>query len=156
MQHVDLDEILDRAYQYALALTHDRNLAQDLVQDVCLAVSRRGGPWTVPYLLTALRNRYVDHYRRTQRVAMQALSPQELEVASHEPLPSNDPGIEAALRQLAPENRELLYLSVVEGYTAAALADMTGRPRGTILSILHRAKQKLRRLLTEREHPSAL
>ena len=40
--------------------------------------------------------------------------------------------------------RELLYLAYVEGYTTQELADMTGRPRNTVLSQLHRARHKLR------------
>lgn len=55
------------------------------------------------------------------------------------------------LSHLRPEDRELLYLSAVEGHTAAELAEATGRPRGTILSQLFRAKKKLRRLATHSE-----
>lgn len=156
VQNAELNDILDRAYRYAFALSHNREVAHDLVQDVCLAVSRRGGPWTLPYLIVALRNRYIDYQRQGQRVTVESLGTLTHDIASRDALPSSDPGLEAALRQLSPEARDLLYLSVVEGYTAAALADMTERPRGTILSILHRTKQKLRRLLTEREDLSAL
>jgi RNA polymerase sigma-70 factor (ECF subfamily) len=40
-----------------------------------------------------------------------------------------------------------LYLAVVEGYTAEEIAELTSRPRGTILSLLHRTKAKLCDLL---------
>ena len=43
--------------------------------------------------------------------------------------------------------REDEVLAIVEGYTAHEIADMTQRPRGTILSLLHRTKEKLRNLL---------
>ena len=52
-----------------------------------------------------------------------------------------------ALGTLRPDERETLFLAVVEGYTAQEIADMTQRPRGTILSLLHRTKEKLRNLL---------
>ena len=40
-----IEELLQRAYRYALSLTGDRGSAEDLVGDACLALSRRGGPW---------------------------------------------------------------------------------------------------------------
>lgn len=48
------------------------------------------------------------------------------------------------LRQLRDVERETLYLSVVEGYTADEISTMTSTARGTVLSMLHRAKIKLR------------
>lgn len=45
----------------------------------------------------------------------------------------------------------MLFLTAVEGYTTAEIAQLTGRPRGTILSALHRAKKKLRQLLADDE-----
>ena len=57
------------------------------------------------------------------------------------------PALHRALGTLRPDERETLFLAVVEGYTAQEIADMTQRPRGTILSLLHRTKEKLRNLL---------
>jgi RNA polymerase sigma-70 factor (ECF subfamily) len=56
--------------------------------------------------------------------------------------------MEAILAGLKPAEREILYLSAVEEYTTAEIAEMTGRPRGTVLSLLHRTKLKLRKRLT--------
>ena len=47
--------------------------------------------------------------------------------------------------------RELIFRHVVENYTAAEIAEMTGKPRGTILSAVHRAKRKLQSFLPEGE-----
>jgi RNA polymerase sigma-70 factor (ECF subfamily) len=55
-----------------------------------------------------------------------------------------------ALGHLRPREREALYLSAVESYTAQEIADLTGSPRGTVLSLLHRAKGKLREILGPR------
>jgi RNA polymerase sigma-70 factor (ECF subfamily) len=52
-----------------------------------------------------------------------------------------------ALDRLNPEERSALYLSAAEGYTAQEIADLFGKPRGTILSMMFRAKKKLQRLL---------
>ena len=53
--------------------------------------------------------------------------------------------LETILRRLSPHERELLYLNCVEDFTAAEIGSLTGQPRGTVLSQLARAKQKLTR-----------
>jgi DNA-directed RNA polymerase specialized sigma24 family protein len=62
-----------------------------------------------------------------------------------------DPELASALQQLRPDERELLYLSAVEEYSANEIAKLTHKPRGTILSILHRTKKKLRQILAKEE-----
>ena len=48
------------------------------------------------------------------------------------------------LAHLRPDEREALYLNIVEGYTAKEIGRMTRESRGTILSRIHRAREKLR------------
>ena len=55
--------------------------------------------------------------------------------------------MDAALGRLRIEEREALYLAAVEGYTASEIAELTDRPRGSVLSLLHRAKARLRDVL---------
>ena len=45
-----------------------------------------------------------------------------------------------ALSRLRPEEREAIYLQAVKGYTAAEAAELMDRPRGTVLSLIHRGK----------------
>jgi len=141
-----LDALLQRGFRYALALCHDATQAEDLVQDAYLSILKRGAPQAAPYLITVIRNRFIDHYRRGKRLTMHALP-------EHEP-PADEPPfsdrvldrdvLDTALGSLGPAERELIYLAYVEDYTAQELSDMTGRPRNTILSLLHRARHKLR------------
>ncbi|MEM7800916.1 MAG: RNA polymerase sigma factor [Chloroflexota bacterium] len=146
----DLEEILQSGYRYALALTHDSQMAQDLLQQACLSISRRQGPWNIRYLITTIRNAHIDHIRRAQKLRFYPLD-EELEFVGDVDmmLSSFDPQLESALARLPEDTRELLYLSVVEEFTASELANLTERPRGTILSILHRAKKQLRGLLSQ-------
>ena len=55
--------------------------------------------------------------------------------------------IELLMSRLRPEESEALYLNVVEGYTASEISEQTGSPRGTILSLIHRAREKLAKAL---------
>lgn len=145
-----LRDLLQRGYRYALSLTHDPDEAEDLVQDAALSISRRSGPWNMPFLITIIRNRFIDLYRRKKRVPFEPLDEQVYDTYEDDALPESveHDQLEAILGGLKPAEREILYLSAVEEYTTAEIAEMTGRPRGTVLSLLHRTKLKLRKRLT--------
>lgn len=148
-----IDELLDAGYRYALSLTHDVTEAEDLVQDASLALLASGGSWERPYFFATVRNRFIDRYRRSRKVLFLALDPDDRTAAEPPDFTWEAPDVletvllNNALERLRTEEREALFLAVVEGYTAEEIAKMTDRPRGTILSLLHRAKKKLRELL---------
>ncbi len=141
----DLDELLQRGFPYALSLTHDRARAEDLLQEACLRLSRRDGPWRFNYLATVVRNLTIDQHRRSQKVAFEPLG-EDSSVERVNVL--HDEALERALSRLRPGDRELLYLNAVEGYSTREISSLVGKPRGTVLSALHRAKQKLREQIT--------
>ncbi|MEM7624634.1 MAG: RNA polymerase sigma factor [Planctomycetota bacterium] len=147
-----LRDLLQSGYRYALTLTRDEPQAEDVLHEACLSLSRSGGTWERRLLFRAIKHRYIDAYRRDQR------RPDEVGV---------EPGVLAAvagsgaqdgvlaklvqadtvrdaLHSLSDDEREAVYLAWVEGYTARETARQLDRPRGTILSLLHRARQKLR------------
>ncbi len=144
-------DLLQAGFRYALSLCHSRHDAEDFVQEAWLRLGRKtGSVRDKPLLFTAIRNLYIDHYRRGQRIAFTPLT----EVTE---MPSGDPpldsrvtakDLEAPLAALRPEEREALFLHVVEGYTAQEIADMTEQPRGTVLSLIYRAKRKLHKEIT--------
>ncbi|MDH3591231.1 MAG: RNA polymerase sigma factor [Planctomycetota bacterium] len=153
-EEVSLDEILQRGYRYALALTHDATRAEDLLHDALAAVMRRRPVQHVGYLLRAIRNRFIDLYRRERLIVLQPLDAVGEEAlaaldAPHPAVAADE--IEYALERLRPAEREALYLAAVEDYTAQEIADLTGRPRGTVLSLIHRARKKLRGFLAKGE-----
>lgn len=148
-----IDELLDAGYRYALSLTHDVTEAEDLVQDASLALLASGGSWERSYFFATVRNRFIDRYRRSRKVMFLALEPDDGTATDARDFTWEAPDVletgllKQALGKLRTEEREALFLAVVEGYTAEEIGRMTDRPRGTILSLLHRAKRKLRELL---------
>ena len=52
-----------------------------------------------------------------------------------------------ALGQLAAEEKQIVILSVIEGYTAKEIAAIVGSPQGTVSSKLFRAFKKMRKHL---------
>jgi len=147
----DLDELLQRGYRYALSLTHDASRAEDLLHDAVVSVLKKKKLRELPYLITTIRNRFVDLYRRDRLVVMQPLDDVAPEILDVEEAPLDEVLLEEALGTLRPPEREALYLSGVEDYTAQEIADLTGRPRGTVLSLIHRARRKLRRFMGDGE-----
>jgi len=140
-----LQHLVQRGFRYALSLTHDRPLAEDLVQEAWAAVLAAQGPQTKPYLFRAIRNRWIDRHRRERVVAFEPLAePADVVDPAHDPRDFDGDALRRALATLRPEEREALFLCVVEGYTAAEVADLTGRPRNTVLSLMHRGRARVR------------
>jgi RNA polymerase sigma-70 factor (ECF subfamily) len=145
-----LEPLLQRGYRYALSLTHDSGRAEDLLHDAVLRVLKKGEVENLGYLIATIRNRFIDLHRRERLVVMQPLDDigEEALSALDAPDMTLDPErLEQALDTLRPPEREALYLAGVESYTAQEIADLTGRPRGTVLSLIHRARGKVRRFL---------
>ncbi len=57
--------------------------------------------------------------------------------------------ISEALQKLNDEERELVVLSAVHGYTMREIAEMKLMPQGTVSSKLHRSLKKLRKYLED-------
>jgi RNA polymerase sigma-70 factor (ECF subfamily) len=152
-----LDEIaacVPALRRYARALTHDRDRADDLVQD-CLerAVRKRAlfrpiGPVRT-WLFTMLLNVYRNDLRHRRREPI-ALPLEELPAPLVAPDVSQDrlalADTARAMTALAHEQREALLLIVVEGLSYAEAAEVLGVPLGTLMSRLGRARETLRRL----------
>ena len=151
---------LQRLFRYGFSLTRNEDAAYDLLQDA-LETSLRKIPAndnaTISYVQRIMRNRFIDQYRREQRhptVSYEdnnnqpvSIDPQVLEdivIAEYE--------VESIMVILEPLERELLFFWAVEGYTAQEIADRTDSPRGTVLSRIHRLRQKI---LRHMESPGA-
>ncbi|MEO1236779.1 MAG: RNA polymerase sigma factor, partial [Planctomycetota bacterium] len=156
-------ELLDRGFRYALSLTGRRADAEDVLHEACVSLARRGGPWEAGLLFRAVRHRFIDEWRRAQRRPGADLSGAGIPGAgvpgAVEALSGREDGVLArlmgadavarALGELGADEREAAYLAWVEGYTAREVGRLTGRPRNTVLSHLHRARRKLRDRLVE-------
>jgi RNA polymerase sigma-70 factor (ECF subfamily) len=139
-----VEDMLQRGYRYALALTHDRTTAEDLLHDAWANVLSRRSVDSTPYLIRAIRNRWIDLHRRRTVVPMGPITTEPTEPASGADLAiSAFDEVGRALGSLTAEEREALYLNAVEGWTASEIAALAGRPRNTILTVLARARHRV-------------
>ena len=148
---ISLDEVLQRSFRYAMSLVHDRPSAEELVQEACARVARAKGPWRVPYMIKVIHNLFRDQLRLANRPATASLDDVDPPAAPTEMAAGFDDAMHRALGMLRAEERELLYLAAVESYSSAEIAELKGKPRSTISSGLHRAREKLRRVLSVNE-----
>lgn len=154
----DLDQLLERGFRYAVALTHDDMQAGDLVQEACMRMVRKKQPWNSAYFFTTIRNHFIELYRHKRKFPLIALDeineqdiPEERFLRDDETIVADADYLEKALSRLTTGEREMLYLFIVEGYTAREISEMADRPRNTVLSIVHRARKKLRAMLEDEE-----
>ena len=142
-------ELLQAGFRYALALTHHREEAEDLVQESWLNLCRRYGKVeNCAVLFTAVRNLYIDQCRRRKLVHFDSLDGEDVpEVAE---IPVDEPCVKgelaALLGRLKPTEREVIFLHYYQGHTAEEICQLHGQSRGTVLSLIHRSLAKLRKL----------
>lgn len=142
------DEHVGGLYRYALVVLMDHALAEDAVQSVFTKLLSSGG--TVPdapdrYLRRAIRNECLSVRERRSR--QQATSAQPVLSGGSAVDHSERMAIEAALRELPVDQREVIVLKVYEGMTFKEIADLTDVSADTVASRYRYALNKLRMLL---------
>ena len=160
---------IDHMYCLAYRFTNSTPAAEDLVQDVLIKVYRMRKQFTdldqpKPWLARVLYREFVDRWRREKRGAVnfstldaedegrtweiedETVNP-EREVAGSQ----LQQQLVEALDELNPDQRTLVMLHDVEGYTLDELSVVLSLPIGTVKSRVHRARAKLREILGRSE-----
>jgi len=150
-QRKSLEVLLQSAYRYAHALCSHAEMAEDLVHESWLKVVAKHGPTPDKALLyRVIRNSFIDDVRHRTRFPsdtfdeLRMIDPQTMDPSDHA---SDDPVLSEGLAMLRDREREVLFLWVFEGNTAAEIAVLTEQSRGTVLSQIHRSKLKLKKHL---------
>jgi RNA polymerase sigma-70 factor (ECF subfamily) len=150
---------LDSLYNYARVLTGRPWEAEDLLQDALVRAFRAFASFdrsqnAKPWLFTIMKNAHIDRGRRERARPVD-------EEWTVEPVPlSPDPddllmrtstaeAIRDGIRRLAPIWREVVELREIEGLSYQEIADVIGKPIGTVMSRLSRGRDLLRIALQE-------
>jgi len=153
---------LDAAYNLARWLTRNEHDAEDMVQEAYLRAFRFfagfHGTDVRPWLLSIVRN---CCYSWLQQNRTQELSTEFDEEKHSTDADSSDPAalalqnadhemLKGALDQLPVEFREVVVLRDLEGLSYKEIADIANIPTGTVMSRLARARDRLKRILSDR------
>lgn len=149
-----LVEHLPAMRAFAISLTRDVGLADDVVQDTLVKAWSRidqfeAGTNMRAWLFTILRNTFYSTRRKTAREVSDADGIHSGALAEK---PAHDGRLHltdfrTALAQLNDEQREALLLVGASGFSYEEAADMCGVPVGTVKSRIGRARQRLSELL---------
>ena len=156
----------DRLWRLAFRLTGRKAEAEDLFQELLikayamlddLVVIDEPGSW----LSRVMYNLFVDEQRRFARSRMHLVEEGFLPgdglegfAGEDDPARNNErreklTQLDAALAQLSDEHRITVLLHDTEGYKINEIEGLMGVPAGTVKSRLHRARARLREILTE-------
>jgi len=155
----------DRLYRLAWRLAASKAEADDLFQELLIKAYGmlddlvnidQPGPW----LSRVMYNLFVDEKRRFKRRRLHTVEEGEMSGDGLAGLPGGEDPVQenqrqeknqrldTALAQLSDEHRIVVLLHDTEGYKLTEIQELTGTPVGTVKSRLHRARARLREILT--------
>lgn len=136
-------------YRYALVLLGDPAGAEDAIQQVFAAILRLAPRLDdeARYLRRAVRNECYSQLRGRQKLENLADCEPLLEPISQFVPPEERLALESAIRDLPPEQREVIYLHVFEGWTFKQIADSADASINTVSARYRYALAKLRQTL---------
>jgi RNA polymerase sigma-70 factor (ECF subfamily) len=161
-----------RAFTIAYALVRDEQDANEVVQDAFLRVfkslgSFQGGSTFFTWLYRIITNLSIDLKRRPARQAATELDETQLDVDAEADLDlpflgrvGDDPAefvrrgeiadrLRAALDALPSYHRAVIVMREIDGLSYEEMAQVMGVSKGTIMSRLFHARQKLQRALVD-------
>lgn len=135
----------NRLYRAALAILGDPQEAEDAVQDAFVKYLEKApaelenpAAWLMRVLVNGCKSRLRLAWRRVTELpdTLPTPSPEEKEELEE-------------LWSLPPEERAAIHLFYYEGWSTEEIAAMTGVAPGTVRSRLSRARERLRKLLSD-------
>jgi RNA polymerase sigma-70 factor (ECF subfamily) len=156
-----LQELHDRhaaeLWRFAMRLTHDRQLSEDVVQEVLLkawkdpSLGQRDEAAARAWLFTASRNLIIDKWRSaSSRHEQRIEEPPEESVGDATSVVLDRWLIAEALTSLSVEHRSVISAAYYEGRSVADISARLRIPEGTVKSRLHYGLRTLRLALQEK------
>ena len=145
-----------KLYGVILRITHQRALADEVLQEVFVKVWDRAGEFDgtrgspITWMATIARNRALDEVRRKAPIGIEdSPEAQEADDGSEHPLDRQERSEELArvmgcLEALDPEKRQILLLAYYRGMSREALGKRFSAPVSTIKTWLHRSLAQIR------------
>lgn len=153
------DRHIDSIYRYVYYRVGSPAEAEDLTEEIFLraweAIGRfrwQGAPFSA-WLFRLAHNRVVDH-RRSRRPETELLETEPARTPDPETIVGERLDWEraiGAMRELTPDQQEILTLKFIEGLDNREIVEVTGKSEGAIRAIQFRALSALRAILQPEE-----
>ncbi len=170
----DFDELYPRLMATAMSKVKNRDIAQDLVGATLLAAvehAKHGMTLDdlVPWCIVVLRNKYRDlQKKKFDRISDDAKSKSDPEYHKYIPRESQffeneeankrsdvalseDPFsnllFNDCMKQLNPDHAEVMMMNTIKSLTTKTIAEILGKPQGTVLSWLTKAKMQFHKCI---------
>lgn len=155
--HKELVDLLPRLRRFARTLAGYPDQADDLVQAACAKALAKSHQWRAgtrldSWMYRIVQTTWLDHCR-SATFRQSHLEAVDLEtVADHGPVRRMEDrrtlaSVRQAVRGLTDQQRAVLGLVCVEGFSYREAADILGIPVGTVMSRLARARLSLDRMV---------
>lgn len=143
------DACADQLYRYAAARLGSTDVAADLVQTTFLRAvkSRRKFRQVenpIAYMFQIVRNETIRSATSDQRRFEQMAADSTPAGDNRDEAADDAEALQAALRRLDEEDREIIELKIRSGLTFAEIAEVMKRPQGTVATRYRRAIESLR------------
>lgn len=142
----------DNVYGYVRSIVRDDYEAEDVTQHLfaklmtsLVRYNDRGVPFAA-WLLRMARNLAIDHMRANRPTPMETMFDSDAESGEDLDLAQT---VRTALAMLPTEQREVVVLRHVMGFTPAEIADRMGRTESSVHGLHHRGRRALQRELKE-------
>jgi RNA polymerase sigma-70 factor (ECF subfamily) len=141
------DACADRLHGFLAARLGSRDAASDILQNAFLRAVKsrrrfRGVENPVAYLFQIARNEALRLHAKQPRTDTTLPSDETLTAAS--PHFDDAEVVNAALAQLTADDRELVELKILAGFTFREIAEIVGRPQATVATQYRRALESIR------------
>ena len=150
------DTYADDIYRFCLLKVSNRELAQDLTQDVFMKYWMSVREGTIlknerAFLYTLARNLVIDWYRKKKESSLDVLTEQGIDFGTddHKSIERTAEMNEvlSVINQLDDDAREALHLRFVEGFTPKEIAAISGESANAVSVRINRAIKKVQALI---------
>ncbi len=142
---------MQTAYYIALGFVHNHQDALDLSQESFIKAFRKiksfdaGRPF-FPWFYRILKNLCIDHFKRIRRRMEIPLEESYFLIQDSEDKEMKE-AMWQGIEKLPFEQKEIIILRYFREYSYEEIAEITGKPIGTVMSSLYYAKKKLKNIV---------
>jgi len=147
------EENSKKVFGYMLKMSGNREDAEDCFQDCFIKYSEKyPDRLSLPLLFTVAKSICIDNIRKNRKFIS---FEHDIEGTSSDPethASENETAktLMKAMEKLSEQERQLISMAGADGLKYEEIAEITGLTTANIKVIIHRARKKLRKLLTEK------